>query len=37
MGELIAFFGGLFMGAIFGILVMTIVIGSKIERGDDDL
>lgn len=37
MVELIVFFGGLFMGAIFGILIMTIVIGSKIGRGDDEL
>lgn len=37
MVELIVFFGGLFMGDIFGILIMKIVNGSKIGRGDDEL
>ena len=37
MGELIIFAGGFLMGAFFGILVIGIVVGAKIDRGGEDL
>ena len=36
MGEFIAFCIGFIVGGLFGVLIMTIVVGAKMSRGGEE-